>query len=149
QCSSIFRATCPREHPGGSISVRRFRLYPALLLLGVGLLGLRGWGTAQGSGDGSPYPPPNTNLAGRPIIASGQPIATNQPRSVVQFNDQPMVSSPAPAPPTSAQTPLDESVPPVPHPPGVKPVVPVPDDGLWSQRKLRKLPPPTQTLGTP
>jgi uncharacterized repeat protein (TIGR01451 family) len=44
---------------------------------------------------------------------------------------------------------LDQTVPPVPHPPSVKPVVPIPDDGLWSQRKLRKLPPPSQTLAAP
>jgi uncharacterized repeat protein (TIGR01451 family) len=77
-------------------------------------------------------------------------VTINPARSVVQFNDP----QPAALPPTSTsqnntQPILEDAVPPVPHPPGVKPVVPIPDDGLWSQRKLRKLPPPTQTLSTP
>jgi uncharacterized repeat protein (TIGR01451 family) len=112
------------------------------------LLGLRGWGAAQGSGDGSPYPPSNSGSSARPIIASGQPVANTSHQAVVQFAD-PAVAPTAGAGPISMQPTLDQTVPPVPHPPSVKPVVPIPDDGLWSQRKLRKLPPPTQTLGTP
>ena len=65
----------------------RFRLYPALLLLGLGWLVLRGWGAAQGSGDGSPYPPPNSIPSNRAVIATGQPITNTTPRTVVPFAD--------------------------------------------------------------
>src|SRR5205085_1128075 len=98
---------------------------------------LRGGMAAQGPGDGSPYPPPNTGPAGRPVIASAQPVAT-APRAVVQFSN-----AAAPTPP------LEDAAPPVPRPRGFEPVVPIPDDGLWSRRKLRILPPPLETMALP
>ncbi len=52
----------------------RYRLYAALLLLGFGLIGWCGGMAAQGMGNGSPYPPPSSSTAERPVIASGQPV---------------------------------------------------------------------------
>src|SRR6516165_8926142 len=99
---------------------------------------------APGMGNGSPYPPPSSDAMDRPVIASGQPV-NNSARAVVHFTDP----GPAdPGVPRVMTTDLDPAVPAIPRPPGVKPVVPVPDDGLFSRFKLRRLPPPVQTLST-
>jgi uncharacterized repeat protein (TIGR01451 family) len=124
--------------------VGRYRLYAALLLLGLGLIGWCGGMAAQGMGNGSPYPPPSSSTAERPVIASGQPV-NNTARAVVHFTD---ASMPESVTPRVVTTDLDPTVPAIPRPPGVTPVVPIPDDGLFSRFKLRRLPPPVGTLST-
>jgi uncharacterized repeat protein (TIGR01451 family) len=122
--------------------VARRRLCAALLLLGLSaLVWLGGW-SALGADDGSPYPPP-TPGGDRPVIASGQPIASTAPPVVQMSGDAPPslpgLPKPRPLPPD-----FDSTVPPVPRPKGVEPVVPIPDDGLTMRRRFRKLPPPRQ-----
>jgi uncharacterized repeat protein (TIGR01451 family) len=128
---------------GGS-DVGRYRLYAALLLLGLGLIGWCGGMAAQGMGNGSPYPPPSSDTTERPVIASGQPL-NNTARAVVRFAD---TNTPESSIPRVLSADLDPTIPAIPRPPGVRPVVPIPDDGLFSRYKLRHLPPPVQTLST-